>query len=441
MGPQTTPTSGSGRKDGQSRPQYHYFYGSTDEIPLSPQISESEILFGESLVPTDNEEEMPNSSARDLQQLVVTNGNGNSSGTKGGGRRVQPGSLLYQMDNHHESEPLIMTGNKSGSGSNNHVHLKNKNSHNNSLLHSKKLNENNHSYSTSLNSNDSRGWLDVFLERFLNVGGNYPVAHVTRVIVLVAMMIFMCTLVMVLKPRTPKSPTGATYGGATPSLAIPYPIVDRSTYGDPASKIINQALFAPSLLFNMGKVDRATGGSLRSSTDVDPILKVPFPTGAFWTNLVMKEAPNGFSYPIVSYPYAFQWSNDILQASYPVIRRRVEERSISDLFEPDVSFGTHEAISKRHITRFDPLSVALRFYTTGTGFWESFIVHGSPYITIEYNSATPVLKALSNFQKVMCPFDADGNYYDGDEDLMIDGLPSSRKLKWGVCTPSDVSSL
>jgi hypothetical protein len=68
----------------RSRPQYHYFYGSTNGS--RGDLSESSaagtdtdtVLLGECLVQTDNEEETPNSSAQDLRHLVVTKRNGHS---------------------------------------------------------------------------------------------------------------------------------------------------------------------------------------------------------------------------------------------------------------------------------------------------------------------------------------------------------------------------
>lgn len=375
MGPQ---------KARKTRPTYHYFYGSTDETPPSPQVSEGDVLFGESLVQTDNEEDTPNSSSRNLQQLIIT---------------TSPGGTLYQPS---EGEPLTKTA-------------------------------------IRRSARNKKGWLSSFSDAFLNIGGSHRIGHVTRVVVLIVMMLMMCTLIMVVKPRPVASATGAINGGPTPPLHITFPVVDRAEYGDPASNIINAALFDPNLLFVAGKINAATGASLRSNTNVDPVLKVPFPTGAFWTNLVMNPAANGFSFPIVSYPYAFQWSENVLQVSYPAFRRRVDAISIRDIFEPELSFGVVEQTSKRHITRFDPLSVTLRFYTTGRGgdgYWESYLVHGSPYITAKYMNTKPSLKALSTFQRIMCPYDVQGTSDDGDNNV-IDG--TSRSLKWAVCTPSEVS--
>jgi endoglucanase Acf2 len=371
----------------KAKPQYHYFYGSTDEVPLSPQISEGgDTLLGESLVPTDTEEEgmTLNTSNRDLRQLVVSNG----------------GRGLYQLG---EAQPLS-------------------------------------TYST--NGAHKKKHTDCFafcLDSVLNVDGIHPVGHITRITIMVSLVMLICTLIMVLNPLAPRSLTGGTHSGRTPSLQVPFPIVDRANFHDEAAGIVRKELFDPSLLFNAGKKNARTGGHFRSNTEVDPFLKVPFPTGAFWTNLVLHPTDDGFSYPIVSYPYAFKWSDSILQASYPAIRRKISSSSIRDSFEPDISFGTSQEIAKRHVTRFDALSVTLRFYTTGSGYWESYVVQGSPYITVKYNDATPILKALSTFQQVMCPFDSDGNYYDGDGDSVDGLLGGRRKLKWGVCTPSNVS--
>ena len=60
---------------------------------------------------------------------------------------------------------------------------------------------------------------------------------------------------------------------------------------------------------------------------------------------------------------------------------------------------------------FDPLSVTLRFNTAGDNkddgsgrqsYWETYLVHGSPYVTVAYNKVTPVLTALSIFTSFGC---------------------------------------
>jgi len=372
------------------RPQYHYFYGSTEsEPPNSPQLSDNDVLFGESLVSTDTEEDGTHSTrSQSFLQVLVTNG-----------RELYNGSITLRQSSiksYQQSDPPNISPSSQ--------------------------NEENQSFVS-------------YLESMINTGGTRSYAHITRIFVFISMMSLMITLfVRLLKPRTSSIAKSSII--SRKGFQTPYPVVDRADYNDPASNIIDSTLFAPALLFKEGnkyKVDKTTNM-------IYPVLRVPFPTGAFWTNLVTGKPPgtNGLSHPIVAYPYAFKWSESSLQASYPVIRRKEESRSIYDVFQPDVSFETAEGVSNRHIMKFDVLSVTTRFYTTDQGYWESYIVHGSPYITIKYSSATPILKAFSTFQKVMCPFDQDGNYYDGDESLLRDGLspPASRKLSWRVCTPT-----
>ena len=92
------------------RPQYHFFYGSTDTDKDSSTAdlnnsntgdnhshrsssiaNEQESLFGESLVPTDNEEEAPNSSDFDFQQVLISNGDNNGMRhVVGGGSKHSP---------------------------------------------------------------------------------------------------------------------------------------------------------------------------------------------------------------------------------------------------------------------------------------------------------------------------------------------------------------
>lgn len=345
----------------RSRPQYHYFYGSTNGS--RGDLSESSaagtdtdtVLLGECLVQTDNEEETPNSSAQDLRHLVVTKRNGHS--------RIKH---AYQLE---IPIPETQKGRRS----------------------------------------------------------SHPVGHVTRIIVLLVSAISVGTCILVLLPNSPATSTGAAY---SKSSFIPYQIVDRANFNDPAAKIVNIDLFDFSLRFQGGqKLGKRTFQS--SSYGVDPVLRVPFPTGAFWTNLVVEPDSDGISFPIVAYPYAFKWSDSLLQASYPACRRTVDSTSTRHIFQPDIVFGTSEAIAKRHIMKFDPLSVTLRYFANTDGFWETYIVHGSPYITIKYKAVTPVFTTRSTFLKVMCPFDSDGNYNDG-EATMFEG----RKLKWGVCADS-----
>ena len=194
---------------------------------------------------------------------------------------------------------------------------------------------------------------------------------------------------------------------------VPYTQIGRESFSDPVSNIMDVSLFHPSLLYDQ-HVSPSDGNTRRRlASSPKRFLKVPFPTGSFWTNLVLlpqkkqETKSNQFSYPIVAYPYAYQWSKlGKLQASYSATRRVVKDKGIQDAFAPDISFGSIQEIHTRHIVRFDSLSVTLRFYagTSSTdGNWETYIVQGSPYITAKYIGLAPELSALSDFVDIECP--------------------------------------
>lgn len=170
---------------------------------------------------------------------------------------------------------------------------------------------------------------------------------------------------------------------------IPFPHIDRAEFGKkpiPPSTIVNSDLFSSSLLGDGGR-----------------FLKVPFPTGAFWTNLVTEPTSDHLlSYPVMAYPYGFKWNPDVLQISLPSLRRLMDKVSIRDIFNPDLTLTTVETVKQRYIDYFDPLSVTLRFQEAETAWWESYIVQGSPYVTARYENLTPVIRALSIFQGVSC---------------------------------------
>lgn len=203
---------------------------------------------------------------------------------------------------------------------------------------------------------------------------------------------------------------------ASTSSVIKFPIVNRADYNDPASGIVNLDLFDSALL--------GSG---------DSVLVVPFPTGAFWTNFVVDPDPDGLSYPIVTYPFAYKWKDQLLQVSYPALRRRVDVLSIIDTFNPDVTFGSVESMSRRTILAFDPLSLTIRYATdSDDASWDTYLVHGSPYITAKYMETTPLLTTLSIFNKVMCSTGA--SYQDGDSTFKAF---AAKKLTWSDCaTPS-----
>jgi endoglucanase Acf2 len=202
-------------------------------------------------------------------------------------------------------------------------------------------------------------------------------------------------------------------------VVVPYGQVSRADYGDPVEGFLNMDLFYPTLL----------------SPDDRRAFNFPFPTGAFWTNLVVPSPDSVYSYPIVVYPYAYKWSKDSLQLSYPAAHRLDDANHhwIIDTFAPELTISTSEAIEARYVTKFDPLSVSLRYFSSPGSKWETTLVQGSPYTTIKYIDSTPTLKALSTFKSVQCPGDEAEDFHDFVEDSDDDGGSTGRRL-FGVCS-------
>jgi hypothetical protein len=316
----------------RSRPQYHYFYGGTDNAADSVtegHEQEQESLIGEELVPTDHEEDTTTLtySEHDFQHLLITNGD------------------------------------------------------------------------------SSKPWL--FGPRPHNRANSHGLCR-TLLLILLAAAISTFFAIILLPSTSVSIPAAQTF-------LIPFEQVDRADYGDPVDGFINMDLFHPTLL-----------------SDSEPrSFNFPFPTGAFWTNLIVPSPESGISYPIVVYPYAYKWTDSSLQLSYPSGHRVADKHSIVDTFAPELTISTVEDISNRYVTKFDPLSVTLRFVATVDSKWETALVQGSPYATIKYLNATPVFKPLSTFKSVQCPGDDDENFSD-----LLDDSDSRERRLFGVCSIS-----
>mmetsp|Transcript_20729 Transcript_20729/g.45133 ORF Transcript_20729/g.45133 Transcript_20729/m.45133 type:complete len:991 (+) Transcript_20729:203-3175(+) len=218
------------------------------------------------------------------------------------------------------------------------------------------------------------------------------------------------------------------------SFDMPFPRVDRADFGDPVEGFIDIDLFSPHLVrdASIATLPTSSDGNndqARSSRSFSH----PFPTGAFWTNLVV-DPPQGSetSYPIAVYPFAYRWSSSSLRVSYPAAHRLVESKSIRDSFIPEMTFTTKEEITKRQIVDYDPLSVSLEFLSSSSenSKWETSLVQGSPYITIAYTKQTPVLKPLSIFSDVQCPGHDDEDFTD----LIGENEDKDGRNFFGVCS-------
>jgi endoglucanase Acf2 len=244
--------------------------------------------------------------------------------------------------------------------------------------------------------------------------------------------------------------------------SVPFRVVDRGVdYNDPVSEFMDVSLFHPSLLANQVKQPDAAMAipDQTKKNSKKPVFRFPFPTGAFWINLILPPtAERDLSYPIAVYPFGYKWSPDELEVSYPSQHRMINANSINDYFMPDLKLTTVEGMQSRYVIDFDALSVTLRYYededtsdsdssapSPDDKGWETYLVQGSPYVTVKYVSVTPYIKAFSRFSSVACPREASDSTGD------TTGIPSTiqhsqlnkntsefhrsrRNLKIGVCT-------
>jgi endoglucanase Acf2 len=427
--------------------QYFYFYGSTSDVgtssstprdratpptqatestPLTPffrpspsspaTTAENDSLAGECLVQTDNEDydssfnpTTPQSSGGDFQQLLLVS----HPGTNG---RL---NTLESLPEHDSPQRSCLS-------------------------------------------------MQCIAQRYRRFRRNHSVSHMILMIAGISLCISLVALVF-LSPQLSKANDGSTpwfrsksssadRNGVTntanvdspaeviaeeraANFKIPWPQVDRSTYNDPMTNFMNPSLFHSSFFVK-------TQSSI-NFTDTSQF-SFPYPTGSFWTNLVLPEtADQNLSYPIAVYPYAFKWADQILVVSYPAQHRAEDAKSIHDYFFPDLSLGllpgVQPPISARKIVAFDPLSVSLRFYTSiKSNYWETYLVQGSPYVTMKFSNVLPYLKAFTVFTNVLCPKEDVASDASMSGTTLSNGLfrrkRRRRAANFGVCS-SDVSSI
>ena len=220
----------------------------------------------------------------------------------------------------------------------------------------------------------------------------------------------------------------------TQSFAMPFPQIDRADFDDPVEGFIDMDLFASRLILDDTSLDATGNDSVNDASHSSRSFALPFPTGAFWTNLVVKP-PMGdiMSYPVAVYPFAYRWSPSSLQVSYPFGNRMVEQKRIQDPFIPELTLTTKEDTIRRRVVDYDPLSVTLRYVSDSlpNANWETALVQGNPYVTVTYTKQTPMFKPRSIFSDVQCPGDGeyDDDFVDADDE---NGDESGREM-FGVC--------
>ena len=134
----------------------------------------------------------------------------------------------------------------------------------------------------------------------------------------------------------------------------------------------------------------------------------PYPTGAFWTNLVVDNGEGQTNSPAAVLPYGVSCTEMGVQISYGATRRVVTQLAITDPFAIDLQLGSVETIKNWSVAKFDNLSVTVQFETLNLGSFTNYLVKSSPFVTVEYDLATPIISS-----DVMNIVDVNGKLVNG----------------------------
>lgn len=115
----------------------------------------------------------------------------------------------------------------------------------------------------------------------------------------------------------------------------------------------------------------------------------PYPTGAFWTNLVVKNGDGA----IGLYPYGIKTLDVGIQVSYGASRRQVSSAAITDTFGIDLQISATQGFVSRAVETYDNVSVTIGYKTANMGKYRGFFVKSSPYVTVYFDGATPVISS------------------------------------------------
>ncbi|CAI5704883.1 unnamed protein product [Peronospora farinosa] len=124
---------------------------------------------------------------------------------------------------------------------------------------------------------------------------------------------------------------------------------------------------------------------------------VPFPTGAWWTNLVLAEGRSA----VASMPYVHKIINEKLHISFPfrvVSPKSIVEGFISQMVVSSQAMQTSTLPVAHHVVDFDAFSTTVRFSRGQVEEFRVYLVRGSPYVTMEYSHSRPVVEAMDGLQ-------------------------------------------
>ena len=119
------------------------------------------------------------------------------------------------------------------------------------------------------------------------------------------------------------------------------------------------------------------------------VVTKPYPTGSFWTNLVVR----GGDGAIGLYPYGIKTLDVGIQVSYGASRRVVSKLAITDPFLCDLQISSTQQYLSRSVEGYDNMSVTMGYRTAFNGRFRTHLVKGSLFVTTVFDNATPVISS------------------------------------------------
>ena len=139
--------------------------------------------------------------------------------------------------------------------------------------------------------------------------------------------------------------------------------------------------------------------------------KRPFPTGAWWTNLVVggpSSAGDGLG-PAFATPYAVSVLPDKgVALSYGEVLVGPFNDSITLAAGDDLSVSLGGGVAKRYVEAWDDLTMTMRLETKDGAALDALFARGSPYVTFRVNNAIPTFKSAALFFDVVAVPAANG---------------------------------
>lgn len=118
----------------------------------------------------------------------------------------------------------------------------------------------------------------------------------------------------------------------------------------------------------------------------------PYPTGAFWTNLVVEDGDGA----VALYPYAVKTLASTVQVSYSAYRRVVKTTAVTDPFMNDLEVSFAQNILSHAVESYDNVSVTMMYRSyenNGNAKMKAHLVKGSPFVTFAFEDTTPLISS------------------------------------------------